>query len=106
MKPGIPPPEPMPLFHRLGGTDRDRVEFTLDGRTLTALAGDTVLTALLTNVPHLRLSEPSGAARAGFCLMGACQDCWVDTAAGGRVRACSTAIENGMCLVSDRSGRR
>jgi predicted molibdopterin-dependent oxidoreductase YjgC len=98
--------EVMPLLNRVAETDRDRVVFTLDGRALAALEGDTVLTALLTNVVHLRHTELSGAPRAGFCLMGACQDCWVGTEGGERVRACSTLIENGMRLVTDRSAPR
>jgi len=98
--------EVMPLLNRVAEADRDRVVFTLDGRTLAALAGDTVLTALLTNVVHLGHTGLSGAPRAGFCLMGACQDCWVTTDAGERLRACSTLIENGMRLVSDRSALR
>ncbi|MEK1840069.1 MAG: 2Fe-2S iron-sulfur cluster-binding protein, partial [Pseudomonas sp.] len=30
-----------------------------------------------------------------FCLMGACQDCWVRLGDGRRVRACSTLLEAG-----------
>ena len=42
-----------------------------------ALAGDTLLVALLTNGRRVRDSEFGDGTRAGFCLMGACQDCWV-----------------------------
>jgi aerobic-type carbon monoxide dehydrogenase small subunit (CoxS/CutS family) len=34
--------------------------------------------------------------RAGFCLMGACQDCWVWLADGSRLRACTTLLAEGM----------
>ena len=74
--------------------------FTLDGRVVSALAGDTVLTAVLTQGQQLRRSEFSGEPRAGFCLMGACQDCWIATESGERLRACSTFIEPGMRLLS------
>ena len=37
--------------------------------------------------------------RAGFCLMAACQDCWVRLADGRRVRACSTVVEPGMAVM-------
>jgi len=30
--------------------------------------------------------------------MGACQDCWVWTAEGGRLRACSTEVAEGMAV--------
>jgi hypothetical protein len=49
----------------------------LDGQTVPALAGDTVLTAILQQRAVLRHNEFSGQPRAGFCLMGACQDCWL-----------------------------
>jgi predicted molibdopterin-dependent oxidoreductase YjgC len=85
-----------PLLQRIAGAAREPIAFELDGRACTALEGDTVLTAVLTNVAKLRESEASGAGRAGFCLMGACQDCWVQLADGERLRACTTFIEPGM----------
>jgi hypothetical protein len=64
-----------PLLHRVAETGRAAVPFTLDG-------------------------EP----RAGFCMMGACQDCWIATEQGERLRACSTFIAPGMALVTGGSG--
>lgn len=89
-----------PMLRRLAETQRERVTFTLDGQRLHALAGDTVLTAVLTHRAVLRHSEFSGEARAGFCLMGACQDCWVGSETGERFRACSTFIVPGMRLLT------
>jgi predicted molibdopterin-dependent oxidoreductase YjgC len=88
------------LFRRVTGKQRERVAFTLDGQALEALAGDTVLTAVLTHGNRLRRTEFSGQARAGFCLMGACQDCWVDSEGGERYQACTTFIEPGMRLLT------
>ena len=88
------------LLKRLAETDRAPVRFTLDGEPRTALAGDTVLTAVLTHTGQLRHSEFSGEPRAGFCLMGACQDCWVATESGERFRACGTFIQDGMRLLT------
>jgi len=85
---------------RVAETARNRVEFFLDGRRCEALAGDTVLTAILVNAQHVRTSEFRGEPRAGFCLMGACQDCWVGTESGERLRACSTFVLDGMRLVT------
>jgi predicted molibdopterin-dependent oxidoreductase YjgC len=90
----------MPILTRLAETGRPEIRFRLDGRPATALAGDTVLTAILTSADRLRRSEFSGHPRAGFCLMGACQDCWVTTEDGRRFRACSTTIAEGMRLVT------
>ena len=90
----------MGLLKRVAETGRTPVRFVLNGQALTALAGDTVLTAVLTHSAQLRNSEFSGEPRAGFCLMGACQDCWVTTESGQRLRACGTLVEEGMCLVT------
>jgi predicted molibdopterin-dependent oxidoreductase YjgC len=89
-----------PLLRRLTEADRQTVHFTLDGRQVSALAGDTVLTAVLTQHDHLRRNEFGGEPRAGFCMMGACQDCWIGTAEGGRLRACTTFVDAGMSLVT------
>ena len=95
-----PPPLPAPLLRRLGEAHRAPVLFSIDGRPATALEGDTLLTALLLNAAALRQSEFGDGPRAGFCLMGACQDCWVWTEAGGRLRACGTPVEAGMRIVT------
>ena len=75
------------LLMRLAETGRERISFRLNGQELDALLGDTVLTAILTHRATLRSTEFSREARAGFCLMGACQDCWVSTESGARLRA-------------------
>ena len=97
-------PAAAPLLHRVAETARDPIPFTLDGVACTALAGDTVLTAVLTHAGQLRRNEFSGAPRAGFCMMGACQDCWIATDEGERLRACSTFIAPGMALVTGKNG--
>ena len=90
-----------PLLRRVAETQRAPVSFTLDGRLVQALEGDTVLTAVLTQSAQLRRNEFSGEPRAGFCMMGACQDCWIATADGARLRACSTFVAPGMALLSE-----
>ena len=83
---------------RLAERDRAEVRFFLDGEMRSALAGDTVLTAMLASGHALRTSEFGPELRAGFCLMGACQDCWVWQDEGPRIRACSTPVAEGMRL--------
>ncbi len=95
----------MALFKRLVELDRPPLPFTLDGQAASGLLGDTLLTAVLLTEEHLRGSDFSAEPRAGFCLMGACQDCWVRLGDGRRVRACATALEAGM-VVSRDLGRR
>jgi predicted molibdopterin-dependent oxidoreductase YjgC len=87
-------------FQRLSETRRPEVLFILDGQFATALMGDTILTAILVNASALRDSEFGSERRAGFCLMGACQDCWVWQENGQRVQACSTPIDSGMRLAT------
>ena len=89
-----------PRFVRLAETARARVRLVIDGRPVEALAGDTLMVAILNNIRHLRESEFGDGKRAGFCLMGACQDCWVWTATGERLRACTTVVGEGMHIVT------
>ena len=95
----------MPLLHRIARNDHAPVAFTLDGVACEGRAGDTLLTAILCHAEKLRDSEFLAAPRAGFCLMGACQDCWVMLASGARVRACATELSSGMDVVT-RCGER
>ena len=87
------------LWVRLSEMHRDRLTFFLNGEPCQALVGDTIMTALLTQSRGLRRADQSDAVRAGFCVMGACQDCWVATEDGARLRSCLTRIEPGMRLV-------
>ncbi|WP_214472607.1 (2Fe-2S)-binding protein [Mesorhizobium sp. dw_380] len=83
---------------RLAEFDRAQLRFFLDGQMCAALVGDTVLTAMLASGHALRKFEFGPELRAGFCLMGACQDCWVWQEEGPRLRACSTLVTEGMRL--------
>ena len=87
-------------FHRVAERERATLTLYLDGQAIEARRGDTVLTALLLARHVIRESEFGDGPRAGFCLMGACQDCWVFLEMGGRVRACTTPAEDGLRLVS------
>ncbi|MDR3099259.1 MAG: (2Fe-2S)-binding protein [Paraburkholderia sp.] len=89
-------PFPHAQFVRVAETARASVSFVLDGVEAEALAGDTLLTAILTQQRQVRHSEFSGEPRAGFCMIGACQDCWVQSEDGTRLRACSTPLREGM----------
>ena len=72
----------------------------VDGAEVKAFAGDTVLTAVLSHRRFLRPADFADARRSGFCLMGACQDCWVHLGSGERIRACTTPVAAGMRIVS------
>lgn len=85
---------------RLAELDRPRVRLMVDGDPVEALQGDTLMVALLTRVAALRQSEFDPGRRAGFCLMGACQDCWVWTRGGERLQACSCEVREGLDIVT------
>lgn len=91
---------PPPRFVRLAEADRPAVPLTIDAKPCTALEGDTLLVALMCNGRRARDSEFGDAPRAGFCLMGACQDCWVWTPQGERLRACSTPVTANMAVLT------
>ena len=107
-------------FVRLGERDRGALTFSIDGRSVTnprrracrtdgrpasGLEGDTLLVAVLNESDRLRLSEFGDGTRAGFCLMGACQDCWLWSENGQRMRACTTPLEQGMRVLTELPGR-
>src|SRR5471032_499210 len=89
-------------FVRLSETGRSPVRFSIDGETVAGFEGDTLLVAMLCNTDHVRHSEFGPETRAGFCLMGACQDCWVWTVDGGRLRACTTVVRAGMSISTEQ----
>lgn len=83
-------------FVRLAETGRAPVRFFVDDAPVDALTGDTLMVAMLTVGRRLRQSEFGDGSRAGFCLMTACQDCWVWTEEGSKLRACSTVATDGL----------
>ena len=89
-----------PQFVRIAETGRAPLRFYIDGDEASALQGDTLLTAVLMQQRRVRNSEFSGAPRAGFCLIGACQDCWMRTEDGKRLRACSTLVTPGLRVLT------
>jgi predicted molibdopterin-dependent oxidoreductase YjgC len=93
------------LFRRLVPRGGAPIPFTIDGEPVEAREGDLLLTAILLHRSSLRHFEFGDADRAGFCLMAACQDCWVSLAGGRRVRACTIQVEPGMAIVINGANR-
>lgn len=89
-------------FIRLDERARQTVNLLINGEPVEALEGDTVMTAILNYQSTLRLNEFGDHPRSGFCLMGACQDCWVWSESGQRLRSCSTYVSEGMKIVTDQ----
>jgi predicted molibdopterin-dependent oxidoreductase YjgC len=90
-----------PLISRVNCPDRAPVVLTFNGVQIDAFEGDTILTAILVNRSAIRDFEFSNEQRAGFCFMGACQDCWVQVNGDRSVRACSTFVSAGMNVTSE-----
>lgn len=80
------------------------VEILVNGKTVTAYAGESLATALIASGTLTLSRDSSGRARSPFCNMGVCFDCMVvveaatdsNAAAAGRVRACLTAVRPGL----------
>lgn len=85
-----------PGLHRVLPRDAERFEIVIDGEPVEAFLGESLLVAMLSRLARLRVHETDGAPRAGFCLMGACQECWVLCEDGHRLRACTTPVTAGM----------
>jgi len=85
---------------RLAVADDEIIGITVDEISYQARLGETVLTALRMATGHVRWFEFSPEKRAGFCLMGACQDCWLSDGDGNRLRACTTYVRAGLEVVT------
>ena len=92
------------LFQRTTKRGSANVGLTIDGEAVEARAGDLLITAILLHRTSLRRFEFGATQRAGFCMMAACQDCWVRLADGRRVRACSTLVAPGMAVLIEGDG--
>ncbi len=93
-------------YQRLAETERAGVRIDVDGAPVAALAGDTVLVALLAAGLDLGPENLGEAPRAGFCLMGTCRGCWIRTADGGWLKACTSYVEEGLALLTRPPERR
>ena len=88
------------MLTRLVDQDRPEIAFIVDGVSITGRQGDTLLTAMLAGgLGQVRTSEFGDGGRAGFCWMGACQDCWVMVEGQGVRRACTTLAQPGMTVI-------
>jgi predicted molibdopterin-dependent oxidoreductase YjgC len=91
-----------PVAHPVVPGETPLLALSIDGTPVNARAGDTLLSVLLRARGHVRQAEfGTPVLRAGFCLMGACQDCWVSLADGERVRACTTLARAGMQIITE-----
>jgi len=82
------------------------VAITVDGKSVSARAGDTVAAAMLAaGIDHCRTTPVTGAARAPYCLMGVCFDCLVTVDGVGSRQGCLMPVRQGM-TVETQLGKR
>jgi predicted molibdopterin-dependent oxidoreductase YjgC len=94
------------MFRRLPESEGKLVSFTIDGRSATARAGDTVAAALLAaGVEVCRTTPVSGAPRAPYCMMGVCFECLVTVDGAGNRQSCLIAVQDGMRVETQRGAR-
>ncbi len=74
------------------------ITISIDGETVEVPRGQSILAAVLSYRATLRTQMAGGEPRAGFCLMGACQECWIWLDDGRRARACTTTVDAGMAV--------
>ena len=86
------------MFRKLAAnTQRKRVTITIDGSATEVEEGETLAAILLRREPFTtRLTPISGAARAPYCMMGACFECLVQVDGVTSTRSCMTRASEGM----------
>jgi D-hydroxyproline dehydrogenase subunit gamma len=93
------------MFKRLAEAGAP-VAITVDGKAISARAGDTVAAALLVaGIDHCRTTPVTGAPRAPYCLMGVCFDCLVTIDGVGSRQGCLVPVREGM-MVETQLGKR
>ncbi len=94
------------MFQRLLRSESGSVRLSVDGKPITARAGDSVAAALLAaGVVACRTTPVSGAPRAPYCMMGVCFDCLVTVDGVGSRQACLIRVRDGM-RIETQQGKR
>jgi len=94
------------MFRRLVESRAAAVALTVDGKPISARAGDTVAAALLAaGIEHSRTTPVSGAPRAPYCMMGVCFECLVGIDGVGSRQACLVPVREGMQVETQRGKR-
>ena len=79
--------------------DAPEVTIRVDGRDMTAKAGETLAAALWANgVFELRRDDVTGTGRSLYCGIGHCQECRVTVDGVENVRSCLTPVRAGMTV--------
>lgn len=91
--------EPRMLVRRSEPEGAQRVALTIAGKAVVARKGETVAAAALAaGVAPTRRAPASGAARAPYCMMGACFECLMTIDGRPNRQACMTPVRDGMIV--------
>ena len=94
------------MFRRLSDAPPRSVIVVVDGRSVTAHAGDSVAALLLAEgILPTRVSPASGAPRAPYCMMGVCFECLVTIDGVGNRQGCLVPIAEGMAIETQKARR-
>jgi sarcosine oxidase subunit alpha len=75
----------------------ERVQIFIDGKPVSACAGDSVAAALLAaGLRFNRTTAVTGAVRAPYCMMGMCFDCLVTIDGAANRQGCLVNVREGM----------
>jgi predicted molibdopterin-dependent oxidoreductase YjgC len=89
---------------RLDSTNRGNViTIYINGQPVTAYPGETIAAVLLTEGRRIFRRTDGGQPRGLFCGMGICYDCLVTVDELPNVRACVTAVAEGMQVEIDQT---
>ena len=86
------------MWTRLPDDAATTVAISIDGEPFAAREGDSVAAALLAAGVGAFRTTFSGAARAPFCMMGACFDCLVTIDGQANRQSCMVQVEPGMAI--------
>jgi len=82
---------------RVGGPQGEQIGLAFEGRSVAAVASDTIASALIAaGIRAFAVTELTGEQRGGFCFVGRCSDCLVIVDGLANQRACITPVRDGM----------
>jgi predicted molibdopterin-dependent oxidoreductase YjgC len=85
------------MFRSLRTGGAPEVTLTINGRQVTAAAGQSVWSAMALNgAPVTRRAALSGEARRAYCAMGVCFECMVEIDGLANQQACLRRVAEGM----------
>jgi predicted molibdopterin-dependent oxidoreductase YjgC len=94
------------MFRRFTDRPAAKITISVDGKSVSANATDSVAAAMLAaGIGTCRTTPVSGQPRGPYCMMGVCFECLVIIDGKGSRQGCMTRVRAGM-RVETQSGKR